>query len=104
VTWYSISVETRGDDLSAVTDEAIFRFADLLVPHHGIASGGQAHASYGATISVDTDTAALAVAEGAAIIQRLAVGAGLLAWEVVRAEAVREDILDEDLARSAVYV
>lgn len=98
--WFSVSIESRGDDLSAVTDDAIFRFADLLVPHHGIASGGQAYASYGATISVDADSAALAITDGAAIVQRLAVRAGLPSWPVVRAGAVREDVLDEDLGLS----
>lgn len=97
--WFSVHIETRGADLSALTDKVIFRFADLLKPHHGIATSGQVHASYGATISVEAGTAALAITEGEATVQRLAASAGLPVWPVVCAEVIREDVLDESLAQ-----
>jgi hypothetical protein len=59
VLWWSVRVEAHGNDLTALTDKTIFRFASLLEPHHGIATAGQARATYGATISVEAGTAAV---------------------------------------------
>ena len=62
-------------------------------------SGGGSPFSWSARISVEAHGAADAVALAAALVTRLAADAGLPAWPVVRAEAVREDILAEDAAR-----
>ena len=62
-------------------------------------TGGGETPSWGATVSVDSATALSAIAEAAAILRRNATDVFLPDWPVVRAEAVREDVLDEELAR-----
>ena len=63
------------------------------------AAGGGDPQGWSARISIEARDAADAVAVAAALVTRLAADVGLPGWPVVRAEAVREDVLDEDLAR-----
>jgi hypothetical protein len=103
VTWWSVSIETRGGAPADMTgDECGERLGELvnaLVPHHGVVTGGGDRPSWGATISVESATAIAAIVEASAIIRRAAAAVFLPDWPLVRAEGVREDILDEDLAR-----
>jgi hypothetical protein len=105
--WFSVSVETRDDDPSGMTaDEFGERLGDLVValePHHSVVSGGGIPVRWGATISVEAGDVLTAITEAAAIIRRQAADVFLPDWPVVRAEAVREDVLDEDLARGAAH-
>lgn len=98
--WWSVSVEHRGDDGSLVADEALGDLVNALVPHSGIVTGGGGHAAWGAMVSVQASTAADAVTLAAAIVARHGSAADLPRWPLVRAEAVREDALDADLAVS----
>jgi hypothetical protein len=104
VPWWSVHLETRGDEpLDMTEDEFGERLGELVVtlePHHGVVIGGDDPARWGATISVESATATAAAAEASAIIQRAAADVFLPGWPVVRAEAVREDVLDEELTQS----
>jgi hypothetical protein len=95
--WWSVFVETRGEDPPPVTDYALGDFAAALVAHGGVVTGGGGHPSWGARVSVDAATAIEAVAEAAALVVTAAAAAGLPAWPVVRAAAVREDVFDAEL-------
>jgi hypothetical protein len=103
VAWWSVHIETLTDAPSGVTgDEFCERLGDLVValePHHGVVTGGGERPSWGATISVESATALTAIADASAIIRRAAADVFLPDWPVVRAEGVREDLVDEDLAR-----
>jgi hypothetical protein len=98
MSFYSVHIETRGDDLAEVTDEALRGMGDALLAHGGVVTG-KGGASWGATIAIESGTALSAITEASVIIRRLATDARLPDWPVVRAVAIREDILDEDLAR-----
>lgn len=103
--WFSVSIEVRGDGLFEMTDDEFGdRLGELVVSleaHSGVAVGGGDHPRWGATISVESATALTAIVEASAIIRRAGSDAFLPSWQVVRAEAVREDVLDEDLAARA---
>jgi hypothetical protein len=76
---------------------------NALVPDHGVVVGGGDPASWGGTISVEADSALAAIAAASAIIPREASDVFLPAWPIVRAEAVREDVLDDELGLSPVW-
>ena len=101
--WFSVRIETRGDEAVGMTgDELSERLGDLLdalQPHHGSVSGGGEPVRWAATVSVESPSALTAIAEASAIIRREAADVFLPDWPVVRAEATREDVLDEELAR-----
>lgn len=96
-------VEALGDDPALVTDDALGGLVTELVPHSGSVTGGGGHAAWGARVSVEAGSAVQAVTRAAAIVAWSAAKTGLPAWPVVRAEAVREDVLDAtlNLERSA---
>jgi hypothetical protein len=103
MTWYSVYIENRGDDRPGMTeDEFAERLGDLvnaLVPHRGVVAGGGEPVRWGGTISVESTTALTAITEASAIIRRAGLDVFLPDWPVVHAEAVREDILDVELAQ-----
>jgi hypothetical protein len=96
--WYSVLIERRGDDASLVTDDAMDVLLDVLQPHHAVVIGGGGHALYGARMSVESASPVAAVNEASVYLRCGAIDAGLPEWSTVRAEAVREDVLAEDLA------
>jgi hypothetical protein len=96
---YCVDIETRGDDPARVTGEALSSLVDALLPHNGVVIGGGGVAGWGATITIESASALSAIAEASAIIRRLASAVRLPDWPVVRAVAIREDILSEDIAR-----
>jgi hypothetical protein len=97
---YSVHAEARaphgakpvGDALGAMA-----RLMQLVLEHDGV--GGVDERSWSVTVSLLADSARQACERGAALITDLATEAGLPAWPLVRLEAVRGDVLDEDLAR-----
>jgi hypothetical protein len=100
LTFYRALIETRADDEGLEIDEAALEaFRHAVEPFAGTVSGGSVPPSFSARISVEAHGAADAVALAAALVTRLAADAGLQAWPVIRAEAVREDILVEDVAQ-----
>jgi hypothetical protein len=99
VTFYSAMIETRADDNLAVNEDAIGLFLNAVQPFHGAVTAGGDPQGWSARISIEARDAADAVAVAAALVTRLAADIGLPGWPVVRAEAAREDVFDEDLAR-----
>jgi hypothetical protein len=107
VAWFSVSIETRSDDAPSMTeDEFSDRLGDLvnaLVPYSGVVAGGGEPVRWGATISVESTTAVTAITEASTIIRRAGSDVFLPDWPIVRAEAVREDVLDEELGQRPVH-
>lgn len=93
--WYSAHVEAQappGVPEPTPDDAAADALMDLLADYDGIVSLGAG--SWSATVSVRADSAPNAVTSAADLIGRLAERAGLPGWPTVRAEAVRQDVLD----------
>ena len=100
MTFYRALIETRADEAGPEPGEAALEsFRVAVQPFAGAVSRGSVPRSVSARISVEAEGAAAAVALAAALVTRIAADAGLPAWPVVRAEAVREDIFVEDVAR-----
>ncbi len=97
--WYSVYVETRAPaGTSAVAAEnAADTLLDLLMDNSGTVSASDI--SWAARVSVLAFDAREAADTGVTLIQRMAVKAGMPSWPPVRAEATRQDVLDEDNAR-----
>jgi hypothetical protein len=101
MTYYSALIETRADDNQAISEGALGLFLTAVQPFHGAVTGGDGGPQgWSARISIEARDAADAVAVAAALVTRIAADVALPGWPVVRAEAVREDVLDEDLARA----
>lgn len=98
--WYSIHVEARppadAENL-AVNEDAADELTKLLQGCDGVVSAGSG--SWDATVSVRAASAWEAVMSGAPHVERLACKAGMPDWPLVRAEAVRQDVLDAANAR-----
>lgn len=94
--WWSVFMETLGDDETLVTDFALGVLAGLVAPYSGVVTGGGRHAVWGARLSVEAATPGDAFASAATILDAAATAAGLPAWPVVRVEIVRDDLLDQD--------
>lgn len=97
--WFSVHIEVRapGGDSHVIDEDSPDRLMDILEEHSGVVSAGGR--SWSATISVKAPAAIDATTRGAAVVQEAANRAGMPAWPIIRAEAVREDVLDEDLKR-----
>jgi len=69
----------------------------LLEECEGVVSAGTG--AWAATVGVRATTAAEAVMSGAPRVEKLACKAGMSDWPLVRAEALRQDVLDAENAR-----
>ena len=98
--WYSVHIEARppadAENL-AVDEDAADELMKLLEECDGVVSAGTG--SWDATVSVQAASAWEAVMSGAPQVERLACKAGMPDWPLVRAEAVRQDVLDAANAR-----
>ena len=95
--WWSVTVEARTEGTGLIDDDAVEKFLDLSEPYSGSVSAGGEPLRWNATVSLESESAADAVTEAVRLLTLLAADAGLPVWPVVRAEAVREDILDDEL-------
>jgi hypothetical protein len=98
--WYSVRLETRApveECEVAVDDKAADELMALLEEHDGIVSSGTG--LWSAVISAQAPGAAEAAAYGCGLIEKLAIKADLPSWPTVRAEAIRQDVLDAENAR-----
>lgn len=97
--WYSIHVEARPPagalDIS-VDESAADALMELLEEHDGVISAGTG--AWDARFSVRAPSAWEAVLHGAPLVEKLACKAGMPSWPVVRAEAIRQDVLDAENA------
>lgn len=94
-----MNVEARTDGGGQIEEAAAERLADLLQPYDGSVAGGAEPPRWGVTISIEAASAAEAVAEATRLVISMAAEAGLPGWPVVRAGAIREDMLDDELSR-----
>ena len=100
VAWYSVRLETRapvGEHDVVVDDGAADNLMALLEDHDGVVSSGVG--SWSATISTQAYGAVEAASYGSSLIEKMADKADMPAWPVVRAEAVRQDVLDAENSR-----
>lgn len=100
---YSVHVEARAPEDAEPIREALDptdRLMDLLADHHGVC--GADDRSWSVTLSVEGEDPRAACERGTELIIELAAQAGLPAWPLVRVEAVRGDVLDEDLTRPSI--
>lgn len=97
---FSVRVETRAprDARDVLPDDAAADgLMDLLEDYDGIVSSGPG--SWDATVTIAAHGPREAAEEGTWIIERRAVKSGMPAWPTVRIEAIRQDVLAEQLAR-----
>jgi phytoene/squalene synthetase len=97
VDWWSVTLEARTEAADLIDDEAIGKFLDLSEPYSGSLSAGTEPSRWTATVSLEAESAADGVTEAVRLLTILAADAGLPVWPVVRAEAVREDVLDDEI-------
>jgi hypothetical protein len=95
---FSVRVETRApkDALDTVTDDAVDELMDLLEPYEAVVAAGPE--SWDATVSVLADNSRHAIEQGSQLIEKMAAKAGLPSWPAVHVEAIRQDVLAEQLA------
>ena len=94
--WFSVHLEARAPEGVAqiVDEDAADKLTGLLMQHHGIVSADAGQ--WGVTIGLEEPDPVRAAAVAAALVQSLAAVAGLPDWPMVRVEAVRQDVLEED--------
>lgn len=96
--WWSVSVEAQADGTEGeVAESAVGRFTDLTQPYGGYIVANAEPPRWTANVSIEAAGATEAVAEAVRLVTSLAADAGLPGWPVVRATAVREDMIDSDL-------
>ena len=93
--WWSVSVEAHADGAeSAVAESAAGKFTDLTQPYGGYIVVGAEPPRWTARVSIEAAGASEAVADAVRLVTSLGADAGLPGWPVVRAAAVREDMID----------
>ena len=100
--WFYVRAEAwapGGQRPVPINDIPADALMELLEPHHGIVScGGRL---WSVAVSVEEPDLVQAVAAGTGIIMRLAQQAGMPQWPLVRVEAMRDDVLNEEISRPA---
>lgn len=97
MTGYSTTVQVRPDNPAGVTDDQLDDVTDLLAEHHGSFSADAA-GGWAMTFSVNADDAREASLLALDVARGIADKARLPAGDVVRLEAVTDDVLEEELA------
>jgi hypothetical protein len=101
VDWWSVSVEARADGTSEtdgngqISDSAMSAFTDLTRPYDGSIIADAETPRWTARVGIEAAGASEAVAEAIRLVTTLAADAGLPGWPVIRAAAVRQDMVDE---------
>jgi hypothetical protein len=94
--WWHVSIEARTDGVAEIADDAVDKFLALAESATGTVSQGVDPTRWNVTVRLEAAGPAEAVAEGLRVVTLLAADAGLPGWPVVRAEATRGDVSDED--------
>jgi zinc-ribbon domain len=99
---FSVLVEARAPEGApglddATADQAAAALVEALAGHY--VSGGVGGRAWTARVTLAADSPALAVGEASVRVGGAALDAGLPEWPFVRIEAVRGDVLAEDLER-----
>ena len=101
--WWSVSVEARADGTGEIegngqiAESAMGVFADLTQPYDGSITANAEPPHWTARVSIEAAGATEAVAEAVRLVTTLAADAGLPGWPVIRAAAVRQDMVEDDL-------
>lgn len=101
--WFSVHLEARAPadvPVIVIEDRAADALMDLLEEHDGVVSAGAG--SWDVTVTVEAAGAREAASAGGALIEQLAAEAGMPVWPVVRAEAVRHDVLEAENEHSTL--
>lgn len=96
---FSVFVETRapeGQQISRPEDLGGV-LSDAVAPYRGLCSVGED--GWEARVSVDAEDAVEAGAVGGQLVRSLAARAGMPAWPIVRVDAMRDDVLDQQNSR-----
>jgi len=96
---FSVRVETRAprDARDVLPDDAADELMDRLEDYDGVVSSGPR--SWDATVTIAAINPRQAAEEGTQIIEYWAAKSGLPSWPAVRIEAIRQDVLAEQLER-----
>jgi hypothetical protein len=96
---FSVRVETRAprDARDVLPDDAADELMDRLADYDGVVSSGSR--SWDATVTIAAINPHQAAEEGTQIIEYWAAKSGLPSWPAVRIEAIRQDVLAEQLER-----
>jgi hypothetical protein len=96
---FSVRVETRAprDNRYVADDAAADELMDLLEDYDGVVSFGAQ--SWDAVITIPAASPREAATAGARLVEELAAKAGMPVWPAVRVEAIRQDVLAEQLDR-----
>jgi len=94
VDWWSISLEARADGPADISDAAVARLLDLMRPYEGVVSARAEPGAWTATMKLESEGPAEALAEAARLLIELAASAGMPVWPLARAEVIRDDIAD----------
>jgi hypothetical protein len=96
---FSVVVQARIDDGQRVTDaeRLAAEFMGAIQPYRGVCSVDEGR--WEAIVSVDASDAIDAGAVGATLVRNLAGAVGLPAWPIVRVDAIRVDLLDDEHSR-----
>lgn len=99
---FSVHVETRApkDTQDAVTEDAVDELMDLLEPYEAVVAAGPE--SWDATVTIPADNSRQAIEQGSQLIEKMAGKAGLPSWPSVHVEAIRQDVLAEQLAHPSL--
>jgi hypothetical protein len=94
--WFRVHLEARAPEGVAqdVHGDAADKLTALLAEQHGTVSSDAGR--WGVTIRLEEPDPVRAAAVAAALVESLAAIAGLPGWPMVRVEAVREDVLEDD--------
>jgi len=96
---FSVVVQARIDGEQRVADaeRLAAEFMDAIQPYRGVCSVDEDR--WEAIVSVDAADAIDAGAVGATLVRNLAGAVGLPAWPIVRVDAIRSDLLDDEHSR-----
>jgi hypothetical protein len=96
---FSVVVQARIDGGQRVTDaeRLAAEFMGAIQPYRGVCSVDEGR--WEAIVSVDASDAIDAGAVGATLVRNLAGAVGLPAWPIVRVDAIRVDLLDDEHSR-----
>lgn len=100
MTRFSVHVQARAPESVPkvlVNEDAADQLMDLLAKHDGVVASGSGQ--WDATIGIEAPDPTSAVPMAAEIVDSMAIKSGMPCWPIVRIDAVRVDVLDEEIAR-----
>jgi predicted DNA-binding transcriptional regulator AlpA len=100
MTRFSVHVQARdpeGTPKVLINEDAAEQLMDLLAKHDVIVAGGSGR--WDVTVGVDAPDLIGAASMAAELVDSMAVKSGMPDWPIVRIDAVRVEVLEEEIAR-----